>query len=841
MMGKGDEKIVVLLTVLLVVLTFILAANGSNIHAGSTGAVVAEQSDGEISLGIFDAEANSSSCGRVSSSLTLTNNVTNASTCFTINASNLILDCVGYTITYGETASGYGINNSGGYDNITVKNCIITKGSATGSANYGVYLSNSTVNSTILNNTIFTNGTANNYGIFLSSSGDNILHSNNISGVNVTYMIFVDNASANNTLIYNNSFGQINWTSTNLTTNITLQLGNTIFIENNTIGLTDNTQALNLNGTANGTIIITFYGLNLTNHTIRKNGVRCDNNTALCNITSADNTATLVAQVSGFSNYTIQDLSCGDKSCNFGENCTSCASDCGSYNCSSPIDCTRLQLANGTYVEFNRFISGGDGIVILDRDSDGIVAAADLFGERNLTGRDVDNGFEDLALLDTNGDGIINTSDTNYTNLKIWRRNTSSLELVNLNQTNVTVINLAYRDEVHPIITQLGTYLSSTLSGEQIAWGANFSTTSYGTNLGDMLILDLDGDGVLMSTTCTQCSTPATINAESPANNAENTTDATPSFVFNVTDNSATTNCTLWINISGTSTAYDNNNSVKNATATTLTANATLSNADYYWWVNCSDDSGAYITTSASTQMNISISVPAAETTTTSSSSSSSSGGGVNVVEQITGQFAKAVWPVLSQGQEVSLQVENGEIGITAITLEMMKTAYGSWVKVEKVDSAAVPLLGSYKYVKITSNLDQPATIKFKVEKSWLILQGLISKQVSLYRYAQEWTKLDSAIIQEDETYVYYSAETPGFSYFAIGKNNIAAHEEVPVQEEAGQASPADEEVSVQEPIAKEKDYPWLWAIAGIVGIVSLSFLLYYLYRKNSRADQNWK
>ena len=44
--------------------------------------------------------ANSTSCGDVTSSLTLTANVNSSGTCFTIDASNIVLNCSGFNINY---------------------------------------------------------------------------------------------------------------------------------------------------------------------------------------------------------------------------------------------------------------------------------------------------------------------------------------------------------------------------------------------------------------------------------------------------------------------------------------------------------------------------------------------------------------------------------------------------------------------------------------------------------------------------------------------------------------------------------------------------------------------
>ncbi|MBU1622226.1 MAG: LamG domain-containing protein, partial [Nanoarchaeota archaeon] len=66
----------------------------------------------------------------------------------------------------------------------------------------------------------------------------------------------------------------------------------------------------------------------------------------------------------------------------------------------------------------------------------------------------------------------------------------------------------------------------------------------------------------------------------------------------------STLDCTLWLNSSGgTVAAYGNNASVLNATSTTITANATLSNDDYWWWINCSDGTNSDV----SEQWNISV------------------------------------------------------------------------------------------------------------------------------------------------------------------------------------------------------------------------------------------
>ncbi|HDK41960.1 MAG TPA: VCBS repeat-containing protein, partial [Candidatus Pacearchaeota archaeon] len=100
---------------------------------------------------------------------------------------------------------------------------------------------------------------------------------------------------------------------------------------------------------------------------------------------------------------------------------------------------------------------------------------------------------------------------------------------------------------------------------------------------------------------------PPIVLLEFPANNTLNTTDNSPDFVFNVTEEKASTlDCTLWLNNSaGNTTAYGNNASVLNATSTTITANTSLADGDYKWWISCFDGTN----TNSSGKWNISINV----------------------------------------------------------------------------------------------------------------------------------------------------------------------------------------------------------------------------------------
>jgi len=67
------------------------------------------------------------SLGTPNGNYNLTQNITSTTSCIVIAASGITFDGHGYTITYGTAGSSlttarYGIDNTGGYDNLVIKN-----------------------------------------------------------------------------------------------------------------------------------------------------------------------------------------------------------------------------------------------------------------------------------------------------------------------------------------------------------------------------------------------------------------------------------------------------------------------------------------------------------------------------------------------------------------------------------------------------------------------------------------------------------------------------------------------------------------------------------------------
>jgi PGF-pre-PGF domain-containing protein len=350
-----------------------------------------------MTAGYANAPGNSTSCGDVDSSITLTSNVSSNNTCFYINASDVTLDCQGFTINYSYLGAAYYGVNAYDVSNITVVNCNIVQGNVTGANNNdAIFFSDvndttftgntitvtsesaamrltDSVDATILGNrfestegyaVIFTNVNQTTLignelvqsglgwnGFSASMCTDLLVQNNNISKtanavgstislndiVSSTFRenlilstvavpaLAIDGASedntfennyirsdgdvpiddttaplAFNTLRYNSSFGKIEWVLDDLSVDVWLDTSNSVYIEDNLLGLMDDAGLANLNTSAQ----LTMYGLSYPSAPILvKNDEVCDD----CDIVSYSG-GTLVFNVSGFSNYSTSDL-----------------------------------------------------------------------------------------------------------------------------------------------------------------------------------------------------------------------------------------------------------------------------------------------------------------------------------------------------------------------------------------------------------------------------------------------------------------------------------------------------------------------------------------------------
>ncbi len=211
----------------------------------------------------------------------LSGNLTATGTCFNIETENVTIDCKGHTINYSSAGTlGYAVNNTGGYDNVTVKNCVIVEGTATTNSKHGIYYDSNADNGTILNNTITTIGTSSTAIRYDSSIGVTIVNNTMTTSGDNGYGVSVFTTTGPNTVTGNN----ITTTGTNS--------GYGMWISNaNNTAITDNT--INTTGTGTG------YGILLS--------TSADNNTITNNqITTSSNSARAIYLLSSSSSNTIR-------------------------------------------------------------------------------------------------------------------------------------------------------------------------------------------------------------------------------------------------------------------------------------------------------------------------------------------------------------------------------------------------------------------------------------------------------------------------------------------------------------------------------------------------------
>lgn len=118
---------------------------------------------------------------------------------------------------------------------------------------------------------------------------------------------------------------------------------------------------------------------------------------------------------------------------------------------------TATDVCTGTTdISFSEWVSPDDAVLVWDRNDDGQIQAADFFGEKSLVGRNIANGFEDLALVDSNGDGVINPSDPQFAKLRVWKNG----EILPLAEGGVAEVRVHYYETGDAVFQQQGTYKS---------------------------------------------------------------------------------------------------------------------------------------------------------------------------------------------------------------------------------------------------------------------------------------------------------------------------------------------------------------------------------------------
>ncbi len=172
------------------------------------------------------------------------------------------------------------------------------------------------------------------------------------------------------------------------------------------------------------------------------------------------------------------------------------------------------------FAELSGWASSEDGLLVLDINQNGVIDnGAELFGSYTQlggTGQTAANGFDALALLDSNGDLVINAQDAAFADLMVWQDlngdgQTDAGELLTLAQAGIAQLNTAYVDGTAVDSNgnehlQLGNFVTTGGQTRQMndVW---FTVDSAQSNFkneievsADILVLpDIDGSGNVAS------------------------------------------------------------------------------------------------------------------------------------------------------------------------------------------------------------------------------------------------------------------------------------------------------------------------------------------------------
>ncbi|MHC1609994.1 MAG: PGF-pre-PGF domain-containing protein [Candidatus Methanospirareceae archaeon] len=140
--------------------------------------------------------------------------------------------------------------------------------------------------------------------------------------------------------------------------------------------------------------------------------------------------------------------------------------------------------------------------------------------------------------------------------------------------------------------------------------------------------------------------------------------------------------------------------------------------------------------------------------------------------------------PVMVAGKEVAMVFK--DMDVSMLTLKADANASNVEVRIEKVERTPdIPEPPGTAYTYFDIEVKNPGAAKiegkveFKVAKSWIAADNIDEATVKLNRYDEgvgEWKALPTHKTGEDNDFVYFEAQTPEFSMFAVtGEKKVEA------------------------------------------------------------------
>jgi len=169
-------------------------------------------------------------------------------------------------------------------------------------------------------------------------------------------------------------------------------------------------------------------------------------------------------------------------------------------------------------------------------------------------------------------------------------------------------------------------------------------------------------------------------------------------------------------------------------------------------------------------------------------SSSGGGGGGGSPEPQSNVEIKEISQTQVSSGKLAKFDFARNATCVVYASFDAKKTAGKTTATAEQLKgkSTLVSVLDSgevYKYFNLwigssgfatSKNIENPV-VCFKVDKSWIKDKNIDQNSITLNRYSdKKWSQLPVKCLNEDQKYLYFTAQTPEFSYFAITGKAIA-------------------------------------------------------------------
>ena len=235
------------------------------------------------------------------------------------------------------------------------------------------------------------------------------------------------------------------------------------------------------------------------------------------------------------------------------------------------------------------------------------------------------------------------------------------------------------------------------------------------------------------------------------------------------------------------------------------------------------------------------------------------SGGGAGTgAPSTTGASKMMAWVAVVPGQILKFLPGSSDIPFSYIELTSKSDIASMTLTVSAMDEKpqfVEEIQNKYKYMEVVfdgatqDNFEEGVSLTFRVAKTWVNENTDDKNNVFLSRYHNNvWNKLETAFDSEDDEYYYYSATSPGFSYFAVSAEPKTEVESTTEDDEGGFDDitgevPSDDAMDEGEDTVlvdglSKKSKSIFWVVFGALFMMMAGWLVYHFTGKAQSDDE---